>query len=74
MFRPRLLPHKSAVATKLEVFRILSSIALPVPPDLEHWVAWYPGLENDLGDFPGALLLLVNLKLRPLREAFMHAW
>ena len=56
------------------MFQLLASISLPLPADLEHWLAWSARLEAELIDFPGVLVLLVNLKLRPLREAFMHAW
>jgi len=68
------LPEEFTEAAKLEVFPVLTRLVLPVPADLENWLACSPGPEDDLRDCPGVLLLLVNLKLRPLRDAFMHAW
>jgi hypothetical protein len=59
---------------KVRVFQLLASCSLPLPADLENWLSWEPGLEAELCDFKGVQLLLVNLKLRPLRAAFMHAW
>ena len=47
---------------------------MPLPADLEHWMAWHPRLEEELDECLGVVLLLVNLKLSPLRVAFMHAW
>lgn len=45
-----------------------------VAGDLSDWMLEYPRWEVEFEPAPGVLLVLLNLKLRPLRLAFLRVW
>lgn len=60
---------------RLRVFQTLAGNGwISMPGDLSDWLQRYPRLEAEFEPCPGVLLLLANLKLSPLRQAFLQVW
>jgi hypothetical protein len=60
---------------RLRVFQTLAGNGwISIPGDLSDWLQRYPRLEAEFEPCPGVLLLLANLKLSPLRQAFLQVW
>ena len=47
---------------------------MALPADLDHWIGRHSKYLGDFVNCKGVLIAVVNLKLGPVRRAFLHAW
>lgn len=47
---------------------------MALPADLDHWIGRHSKYLEDFVNCKGVLIAVVNLKLGPVRGAFLHAW
>ena len=72
--RRRLRGKQGPEGGSVGVLRLLSTHWRILPGDLEDWMRNWAQWSAIFSNCLGVLILLLNLKLGPMREAFVHAW
>ena len=72
--RFRLRRKSEQNSQQLSCFRALLQHWTTLPADLDHWIRRYGKYRMDFSTCKGVLIAVVNLKLGPVRGAFLRAW